>query len=304
MSTLTPSAGAAVVRPATPGPRPSVVHLRPRRGWQPIDLAEVWSYRELLWILALRDIKVRYKQTVLVAAWAIIQPVFTMIVFSVFFGYLGGLSGRVEGGIPYPVYTLCGLLPWQLFASSLTGAGGSLIGNQGLISKVYFPRLVIPLASILSSLLDFLVAFAVLVVMMIGYAIAGYPMRPTWAILTLPIFVALAFMTALAVGLWFAALNVEYRDIRYVIPFVVQFWLFLSPIAYPSSLVRDKSELLYALYGLNPMVGVIDGFRWALLGRAHPPGAMLGVSISVTVALLIGGLYYFRRMERTFADLI
>ena len=255
-------------------------------------------------MLALRDIKVRYKQTVLGAAWAIIQPVFTMIVFSVVFGWLGGLSGRVEGGIPYPVFTLCALLPWQLFANSLTGAGGSLISNQSLISKVYFPRLVIPLASILSSLVDFFVAFGVLVAMMIGYALRGAPLSPSWAIVTLPLFVVLAFMTALAVGLWLAALNVEYRDIRHVIPFLVQFWMFLTPIAYPSSLIRDRSEALYVLYGLNPMVGVVDGFRWALLGRAHPPGAMLAVSAGVTAVLLVGGLYYFRRMERTFADLI
>jgi lipopolysaccharide transport system permease protein len=311
---------------ASPGPRPATlaggeetetasrihaslarsrpVRIHPRSGWQPIDLGELWRYRELLWILALRDVKVRYKQTVLGAAWAIIQPVLTMIVFSIFFGNLAGLSSRIEGGIPYPLYTFCALLPWQLFSSSLTSAGSSLVGNQSLISKVYFPRLVIPLASIFGSLVDFLVAFVVLVGLIFAYGAMGYAVAPSWAILTLPLFVALAFLTALAVGLWLSALNVEYRDVRYVIPFIVQFWMFITPIAYPSSLVRDRSVALYRLYGLNPMVGVVDGFRWAILGNAPAPGGALVVSIAAMVVLLIGGLYYFRRMERTFADLV
>jgi lipopolysaccharide transport system permease protein len=280
------------------------VRILPRSGWQPIDLQELWRYRELLWILALRDVKVRYKQTVLGAAWAVIQPVLTMVVFSIFFGSLAGLGKRIEGGIPYPLYTFCALLPWQLFSSSLTSAGTSLVGNQGLISKVYFPRLVIPLASIFGSLVDFFVAFVVLAGMIAAYVFMGYPVAPSWAILTLPLFVALAFLTALAVGLWLSALNVEYRDVRYLIPFIVQFWMFVTPIAYPSSLVRDRSVALYRLYGLNPMVGVVDGFRWAMLGGAPAPGGALVVSIAVMLALLIGGLYYFRRMERTFADLV
>lgn len=288
-----------------PSDRPAVVRLLPRRGWQPIDLAELWRYRELLWILAQRDIKVRYKQTVLGAAWAIIQPVFTMVVFSIFFGYLAGIEGRIEGGVPYPLYTFCALLPWQLFASALANAGGSLIYNQGLISKVYFPRLVIPLSSVLGSLVDFLISFGVLVVMLVGYRIAGYPVTPSWALITLPVFVALAVTAAVAIGLWVAALNVEYRDVRYVIPFIIQFWMFATPIAYPSSLVREKSEILYALYGLNPMVGVADGFRWALLGNVRAPGAMMLLASTATVGLLlIGGLFYFRRMEKTFADLV
>jgi len=280
------------------------VRIYPRSGWQPIDLAELWRFRELLAILAMRDIRVRYKQTVLGAAWAVIQPVLTMIVFSIFFGNLAGLGSRIEGGIPYPLFTFCALLPWQLFSSSLTSAGTSLVGNQSLISKVYFPRLVIPLASIVGSLADFLVAFVVLIGLMVSYGFLGYDVAPSWAILTLPLFVALAFLTALAVGLWLSALNVEYRDVRYVIPFIVQFWMFITPIAYPSSLVRDRSITLYHLYGLNPMVGVVDGFRWALLGNAPAPGGALAVSVVVMLVLLVGGLYYFRRMERTFADIV
>ena len=282
--------------------RPRPIRIYPRSGWQPIDLGELWRYRELLWILASRDVKVRYKQTALGAAWAVIQPVLTMIVFSIFFGNLAGLGSRIEGGIPYPLYTFCALLPWQLFSSSLTGAGSSLVGNQSLISKVYFPRLVIPLASILGSLVDFLVACVVLVAMIVGYGLMGHPVAPSWALLTVPLFVVLAFATALAVGLWLSALNVEYRDVRYVIPFVVQFWMFVTPIAYPSSLVRDRSLTLYRLYALNPMVGVVDGFRWAVLGRAPAPGGALVVSVAAMAVLLIGGLFYFRRMERTFAD--
>lgn len=281
-----------------------MIRLSPRRGWQPIDLAEIWHYRELLWTLALRDIKVRYKQTALGAAWAVIQPVFTMVVFSIFFGHLAGIGRRIEGETPYPLYTFCALLPWQLFSTSLSNAGGSLVGNQGLIGKVYFPRLVIPLSSVLSGLVDFFIAFGVLGLMMAGYAVAGRAVAPSWPILTLPFFLALAFATALAAGLWMAALNVEYRDVRYVIPFLTQFWMFATPIAYPSSLVRERSELLYTLYGLNPMVGVVDGFRWALLGTVQAPGPMLAVSTVTVVVLLTGGLFYFRRMERTFADLI
>ncbi len=228
--------------PGGEGPRrePVTIRIRPRKGWQPIDLAELWQYRELLWILALRDIKVRYKQTLLGAAWAVIQPVATMVVFSLFFGYLGGIGSRIEGGIPYPIYTFCALLPWQLFSSALTSAGNSLVGNQALLSKVYFPRLIIPCSSILSSLVDFLVSFAVLIAMIVGYRLAGSPVAPSLAVLVLPALVLLAFVTALAVGLWLAALNVQYRDVRYVIPFVVQFWMFATPIAYPSSLVREQ----------------------------------------------------------------
>jgi lipopolysaccharide transport system permease protein len=280
--------------PHAGGPR--VIRIKPRSAWYALELGELWHYRELLWILALRDIRVRYKQTALGAAWAIIQPVFTMIVFSVFFGTLGGMSQKVQGQVPYPIYTFCALLPWQLFANALNNAGNSLVLNQNLITKVYFPRLLLPLSSIVSALLDFGIAFGILLLLMAFYGIA-----PTLAILTVPFFVILAFATAAAVGLWLAALNVEYRDIRYVIPFLTQFWMFLSPVAYPSSIVPANWQWLY---GINPLAGIIEGFRWAILGKAAPPSAMLLVSFAMVFILLIGGLLYFRRMEDSFADVI
>lgn len=294
----------ALVKPGSvkPSRRKTLIQATP--GWRAINFAELWSYRELVWILAARDITVRYKQTLLGAAWAILQPVLTMIVFTVVFGKLAGLDKRIGGDIPYPVYALAALLPWQLFANSLTQAGNSLVGNQNLLKKVYFPRLVMPIASVLSSLVDFAIAFVVLAGLIVAYACMGHAVAPGWPLLTLPGFVLLAFITALAVGLWLSALNVEYRDVRYAMPFLVQFWMFATPIAYPSSLLREKSELLYTLAGLNPMVGVVDGFRWALLGKAEPPGAMLLVSVITVMLLLAGGLFYFRRMERSFADVV
>jgi lipopolysaccharide transport system permease protein len=252
----------------------------------------LWAYRELLYFLTLRDVKVRYKQTALGAAWAVIQPLFMMLVFSLFFGRLAKLP---SDGIPYPVFTFCALLPWQLFAHALTESSNSLVANERLITKVYFPRLVVPLSAVLGGLVDFAVAFVILLVMMFYYGIV-----PTWAILTLPAFILLAIMTALGVGLWLSALNVKYRDVRYTINFLIQFWLFATPVAYSSSIVPERWR---ALYGLNPMAGVVDGFRWALLGK-QPPGAMLAVSFGVVVAILIGGLYYFRRMEQEFADVV
>ena len=265
--------------------------IRPSRGWVALNLADLWRYRELILFLAWRDISVRYKQTVLGAAWAIIQPLFTMIVFSIFFGSLGKIP---SDGVPYPVFTFCALLPWQLFAYSLGESGNSLVANQNLITKVYFPRVVIPLAATLGGLLDFAIAFLMLLGM-----ILFYQLRPTSAIWALPLFVLLALVTALGAGLWLSALNVEYRDVRYTIPFLTQFWMFLTPIAYPSSLVP---ELWRPVYGLNPMVGVVEGFRWALLGVGSPPGLLMGVSVFMALAMLVSGLYYFRRMERTFAD--
>lgn len=267
--------------------------IEPSRGWTAIGLRELWQYRELLYFLTWRDVKVRYKQTALGAAWAVIQPVFMMVVFSLFFGRLGGIP---SDGIPYPVFTFCALLPWQLFAHALTESSNSLVGSQNLITKVYFPRLVIPIAAVLGGVIDFAIAFVILLLMMLYYGIV-----PGWALLTLPGFLLLALLTALAAGLWFSALNVKYRDIRYTINFLVQFWLFLTPVVYPSSLIPEKYR---ALYGLNPMAGVVEGFRWALLGKTEPPGAMLWVSVTVVVLLLFGGLYYFRRMEQQFADVV
>jgi lipopolysaccharide transport system permease protein len=227
-----------------------------------------------------------------------------MAIFTIVFGRLAGLGKHIEGNIPYPIYSLCALLPWMFFANSLAAAGNSLVGNQNMLKKIYFPRLVMPIAAVLSTLVDFAVAFLVFVAMIVLYAVFGHPVTPTLAILALPGFVLLAFLAALAVGLWLSALNVEYRDVRYVIPFLVQFWMYATPIAYPSSLVRNKSELLYTIYGLNPMVGVVDGFRWALLGKAEAPGAMLIVSILSVLVMLTGGLFYFRRMEKSFADIV
>jgi len=271
---------------------PTII-IRPSKGWVPLRLKELWEYRELLYFLVWRDVKVRYKQTVLGAAWAVIQPFFTMVVFSIFFGHLAKIP---SDGLPYPIFAYCALLPWQLFSHAMTESGNSLVANQNLITKVYFPRLVIPLAAVLAGLVDFGVAFLVLLGMM-----AYYGMAPTMAVATLPLFILLAIATALAVGLWLSALNVQYRDVRYTIPFLTQFWLFATPIAYPSSLVPEGWRVLY---GLNPMAGVVEGFRWALLGTVNAPGPMLAVSVAVVLALLVGGLYYFRRMERTFADVV
>ena len=271
----------------------SVVRVDPPSSWPQIGFRELWEYRELLYFLTWRDIKVRYKQTVLGAAWAVIQPLFMMLVFSLFFGKLAGVP---SDGISYPVFTFCGLLPWQLFAYSLTQASNSLVGSQNLISKVYFPRLVVPISAVLGGLVDFAIALVLLFAMLFFYGIV-----PGWQILALPGLVLLAVMAALAVGLWLSALNVQYRDVRYTITFLVQFWLFATPVAYPSSIVPEKWRVLYAL---NPMVGVVDGFRWALLGKPESPVVALLISVIVVLILLVGGLYYFRRLEQQFADIV
>jgi lipopolysaccharide transport system permease protein len=270
---------------------PSTI-VRPVRGWISLDLCELWEYRELLYFLAWRDIKVRYKQTLLGAAWAIIQPFFAMVVFSIFFGQLAGISSE---GIPYPIFAYSALAPWMYFANALTQASNSLVGQEHVITKVYFPRLLAPMAAVLAGLVDFGLALLVLVGMMLYYGIV-----PGAAIVILPFFTALATAAALGVGFWLAALNVQYRDVRYVVPFMVQFWLFATPIVYPSSLVPQRWR---ALYGLNPMAGVIEGFRWALLGT-KAPGPLLLVSTLTIAALLMSGMYFFRRMERTFADVV
>src|SRR5947207_378757 len=240
------------------------LRIEPSHGWVSLKLHELWEYRELLYFLIWRDIKVRYKQTVLGAAWAIIQPFFMMVVFSLFFGYLARVP---SDGIPYPIFAYCALLPWQLFAHALTESSNSLVANERLITKVYFPRLVIPISAVLGGLLDFAIAFVILLLMM-----AYYGVRPTWAIVTLPAFLLLAMLTALGVGLWLSALNVKYRDVRYTITFLTQFWMFATPVAYPASIVPARWRVFY---GLNPMAGVVEGFRWAMLGKSEGPGALL-----------------------------
>lgn len=277
---------------ASPKAAPSLM-IRPSTGWAPIELRELWEYRELIYFLTWRDIKVRYKQTVLGAAWAIIQPFFMMIVFSFFFGRLAHVP---SDNIPYPIFTYCALLPWQLFAHSLSESSNSLVANAQLIKKVYFPRLAAPVSAVLAGLVDFAIAFVVLLGMMAYYGIA-----PTWAVATLPLFILLAVLTALGVGLWLSALNVQYRDVRHTLAFLTQLWLFATPVAYSSSLVPERWRVFY---GLNPMAGVVEGFRWALLGRTEPPGALLTVSVGIVILILISGLYYFRRMEDSFADVI
>jgi lipopolysaccharide transport system permease protein len=269
-----------------------VLVIEPSRGWVSLRLKELWEYRELLYFLVWRDIKVRYKQTILGAAWAIIQPFFTMVVFSIFFGKLGKIP---SDGVPYPIFSYAGLLPWSYFAGALAEASNSLVGSSHLIRKVYFPRLVIPLGGVFAGLVDFAIAFTVFIGMMIYYGI-----HPTMHMLMLPVFIFLALVTALGVGLWLSALNVQYRDVRFVIPFLVQFWLFATPVAYPSSMLPEAWR---AIYGINPMAGVVEGFRWALLGTT-PPGPLIAVSASISVLLLVSGAFYFRRMEKTFADLV
>ena len=279
---------------AHPAPlHPRAMRIEPAHGLLNLRLREVWQYRELLYFFVWRDIKVRYKQTAIGAAWAVLQPFLTMLVFSLFFGRLAKVP---SDNVPYPVFAYAALLPWQLFAYSLTEASNSLVSSQNLISKVYFPRLLIPMASVLSGLVDFAISFAVMLIMMFSYGIF-----PSAAILTIPIFLLFAITTALSVGLWLSALNVKYRDVRYTIPFLTQFWMFATPIAYPSSLLQEPWK---TVYGLNPMVGVVEGFRWALLGRQPAPVTVLAVSALASLLMLVTGSYYFRRMERSFADIV
>jgi lipopolysaccharide transport system permease protein len=267
--------------------------IEPRKGWAPLQLRGMWGYRELLYFLTLRELQLRYKQTAIGVAWAVIQPLFTMVIFSLFFGRLAKMP---SDGIPYSVFALAGLVPWTFFANGLTQASNSLVSSSNLITKVYFPRLVVPLASILSGVVDFLVGMVLLVIFML---FKGF--TPSWTLVFFPIFLLLAFTTALGVGLWLAALNVEYRDVRYVVPFMTQIWLFATPIAYPSSLLHEPWR---TVYGLNPMVGVVEGFRWSILGVGNPPGSMLWVSAATSLLFLVSGAAYFRRMERSFADIL
>ena len=312
-----------------------VLFLRPSRGWSALNLADLWRYRELIYFLIWRDIKVRYKQTALGALWAIIQPIVTMIVFTFFFGRLARVSSE---DIPYPLFSFAGLLPWGLFSKALADAGHSMLANRNMITKVYFPRLVIPMSTVLSGVVDFAIAFVVLIGLMLYYngrpvqatqtspapVVASAPAQAsqtdgepapatspapaevyriqlTPALLTLPLFLLLALVTALGVGLWLSALNVIYRDVNQVLPFLTQIWLFLTPIAYSSKMISAKWQMVYAL---NPMAGVVEGFRWALLGTQTPPGLTLAISTAIALITLVTGLFYFRRMERTFADQI
>jgi homopolymeric O-antigen transport system permease protein len=288
------SADAAQAEPAVSLP---VYRIAPSRTWVPLHLGELWEYRELLYFLVWRAIRVRYKQTLLGIAWAVLQPLLTMVVFSLVFGRLAHMS---SDGAPYPVFTYCALLPWQLFAFSLTESSNSLVTNQQLITKVYFPRLIVPLASVCVGLVDFAVSFVVLLVMMVYYGI-----HPHAAVWTLPVWVLLALLTALAGGLWLSALNVRYRDIRYTVPFLTNLWLFATPVAYSlSEVAKLHSAVLRHLYALNPMVGVVQGFRWALLGQSRSSGQAVAISAIAVLVILAGGLFYFRRTERTFADVV
>ena len=272
----------------------TVIRIQPSRGWISLGLSELWSCRELVYFLIWRDIKVRYKQTALGAAWAVIQPLFTMVIFSVFFGRLAHVP---SDGVPYPIFSFAGLVPWTFFANGLTHASTSLVESANLLKKVYFPRLAIPIAVVLSILVDFGLAFLMLLAMMFAYH-----RYPTVNVVWLPAFLLLAITTALGVGLWISALNVKYRDFRYIVPFLAQAWFYITPVVYPSSLLSKPWER--TLYGVNPMVGVVEGFRWALLGVNAPPAAMTFVSAAAALALLIGGAFYFRRMEKGFADLV
>lgn len=268
-----------------------VIFLKPSSGWVALKLNELWDYRELLYFLIWRDVKVRYKQTVLGAGWAIIQPFFTMVVFSLFFGKLAKMP---SDGIPYPIFSYAALVPWTFFTNGLNKASNSLVSNAGLIKKIYFPRLCIPIASVLSGVFDFLLSFLVLIAMMFYYSLT-----PTMNIVWLPLLLLLSLGASLGVSLWLSAMNVQFRDVRYILPFIVQFWMFATPIVYPSSLLPEPWR---TIYGINPMVGVVEGFRWALLGTNTAPGPVIIVSSFVTLLLLVSGAFYFRRMEKTFAD--
>ncbi len=278
---------------------PTETVIQPSPGWTSLRLGELWKYRALIYFLVWRDIKVRYKQTILGASWAILQPLLTMVVFSIFFGRVAQLGPK---DVPYPIFSYAGLLPWTFFSLGLTQASNSLVGSQNLLKKVYFPRLTIPIASALAPAVDFALAFLILVPMM-----AYYGTWPTTHIVWLPLLSLLAFLSALGVGLWLSALNVQFRDIRYVIPFFVQTWLFVTPVIYSTSEVAPKLEAMGIplwVYALNPMVGVVEGFRWALLGTEAPAASVISVSAAVTVVLMVSGLLYFRRMEKTFADVV
>ena len=269
------------------------MRIQPSKGWISLKLSDLWEYRELFYFLVWRDVKVRYKQTALGAVWAIIQPLFTVVIFSLFFGRLAKVP---SDGIPYPLFSFTALVPWTFFSYGLNQSSNSLVGSSNLITKVYFPRLTVPISSVIAGTVDFVLAFAVLLLMMVYYHVST-----TRHIIFVPVFFLLTLTTSLGVGLWLSALNVKFRDVRLVLPFLVQLWMFATPIAYPSSLLHEPWR---TVYGLNPMVGVVEGFRWALLGVKAQPGPMVYVSAAISLLLLFGGAIYFRRMEKTFADLV
>lgn len=287
MNVTTPTTGIPTL------PRPAMLRITPPGRWWVLPFGELWSYRELLYFFVWRDIKLRYKQTAIGASWAILQPFLTMLVFTIFFGRLAHLP---SDGLPYPVFYYSALLPWMYFAASLQNATSKIVENQHVITKVYFPRLMLPISAVTSGLVDFAVSFAMFIAIMLYYEV-----RPTWALFFFPLFLLLAFATALGVGLWLSALNAIYRDVRYVVPFLVQFWLFASPVAYSSSMVPAKWRWVY---GLNPMTGVIEGFRWSLTGQGVVPGRALIASSVVVVGVLVSGLLYFQSMETTIADVV
>ncbi len=273
---------------------PTTVYIKPSTGFTALNLRDLWTYRELIFFMIWRDIKVRYRQTLLGAAWAVIQPLMTMIVFNFLFGTVAKVP---TDGIAYPIFAFTALLPWGLFTTALNQASRSLTSNHNMITKIYFPRLVLPVASVLAGLIDFAIAFVILIGLMFYYKVT-----PAWNVLwALPLFVLLAIITALGVALWLSAINVQYRDVNYALPFITQFWLFITPVAYSAQVISEKWQLVYSL---NPMAGVVNGFRWALLGSGTGPDAALWVSVGISLLVLLSGLFYFRRMERTFADTI
>jgi len=274
----------------------SVIRIEPSGGWLSLGLREIWAYRELTYFLIWRDVKIRYKQTAIGAAWAVLQPLLTMVVFTLLFNRIAEIP---SDGLPYPLFAFTALLPWSFFAGALTRCSASVVSQSNLISKVYFPRLILPISAAVSGIVDFAIAFVILIIMMVWYGVA-----PNWGIVLLPVFLFLGLMAALSIGLWLASLNVRYRDIGHAVPFLVQIWMFVSPVAYSASLVTEKWQKWQFLYSLNPMVGVIEGFRWALLGQAHPPFYPVLLSVVIVTALFVGGLLFFKRTEQDFADVV
>ena len=273
---------------------PSTIYIKPSTGLAALNLHELWTYRELILFMIWRNLKVRYKQTLLGASWAIIQPLMTMIIFNFIFGKVANVP---TDGLPYPIFSFTALLPWGLFSTALNQASRSLTSNQNMVTKIYFPKLILPISSVLAGLVDFAIAFVILIGLMIYYAIT-----PAWNVLwALPLFLLLSIITALGVALWLSAINVKYRDVNHALPFLTQFWLFITPVAYSASVISEKWQLVYSL---NPMAGVVNGFRWALLGAGNGPNAALWVSVVISIFILVSGLFYFRNMERTFADTI